>query len=279
MSLIQAIILGVIQGLTEFLPVSSSGHLVLGEALLGVSQQLKAEVGIAFEVFVHFGTLLSVVTIYRQDILEMIKAFFSIFPRNRVSLELKYHQDKSFRLMVLILLASLPAAIIGVTLEEIIENAFGSPILVCFMLLVTGLILFISRYFLQGQKQLNFSNALAIGFAQAFAIIPGISRSGSTISTGLFLGLEREDAARFSFLLSVPIIAGATLIKIKELLENPPATALLINLIVGTICAYISGVIAIKFLLNIVRRGRLDRFAYYCFAVGILGIIGLTILK
>lgn len=274
MNLIQAIILGIIQGLTEFLPVSSSGHLVLGEKLLGVVK--SADLGIAFEVFVHFGTLLAVVTIFWHDFLGLTRAFFSLFSINRISLKQKYQQDKDFKWMILIIAATLPAGIIGLFLEKAIEEAFNSVLLVCIMLIVTGLILIVSRFFLNGKKPINFAMALLIGFAQAFAIIPGISRSGSTISMGLALGMEREKAARFSFLLSIPIIAGATILKINDLLQNPPMLSVIITLVAGTICAYIAGIIAIKFLMAVVRKGRLDRFAYYCFAVGISGIIWLT---
>jgi undecaprenyl-diphosphatase len=273
MTLIQAIILGIIQGLTEFLPVSSSGHLVLGEALLGVVK--SDEIGLAFEVFVHFGTLLAVLTIYWRDVVRMVQAFFSIFSFNRPSLEEKYHQDQDFKWMVLILLGSVPAGFIGLALEDIIEDAFSSPILVCVMLLVTATLLFFSRFFRREDEKLNSTKALLIGCAQAIAIIPGISRSGSTITAALFLRMDRESAAKFSFLLSIPVIAGATLIKFKDLLIAPPETSMIINFIVGTLFAYISGILAIKFLLAILRRGNLDRFAIYCYTIGIIGIIGL----
>lgn len=274
MTLIQAIILGIVQGLTEFLPVSSSGHLVLGEALLGVVK--SEEIGVAFEVFVHFGTLLAVVTVYWAEIIRMVKAFFSIFTPNRMSLEQKYHQDSDFKWMVLILLGSLPAGIIGLTLEDLIENAFSSPLLVCFMLLVTATLLLLSRFFRHEDQKLNSTKALLIGCAQAFAILPGVSRSGSTITTALFLRMDRENAAKFSFLLSIPVIAGATLLKFNDLLSNPPANSILINFAVGTLFSYLSGLLAIKFLLAIIRKGHLDWFAVYCYIVGIIGIIGLS---
>lgn len=279
MTLIEAIILGLVQGLTEFLPISSSGHLVLGKELLGISIQGDAQIGISFEVFVHFGTLLAVVTIFWNDILNLIKVFLSIFaiPFSEDTFEKKYHNNAYFRMMILIIAGSLPAAIIGIFLEDMIEDAFNNPILVCIMLLVTGAILTVSKFSLNGHKPLNSSNALTVGFAQAFAIIPGISRSGSTISTGLMMGLEREESARFSFLLAVPVIAGATALKLKELIANPPDFAIIVNLIAGTVVAYISGYFAIKILLAVVRRGRLDRFAYYCFTVGILGLIILSL--
>lgn len=272
MSLVQAIILGLIQGLTEFLPVSSSGHLVLGQVILGVDQASKNEIGVAFEVFVHFGTLLAVLTVYWRDIVGMIKAFFSIFSFNRPSLEDRYHQDFDFKMMVLVLVGSFPAGLLGIALKDIIEEAFASPLLVCSMLIVTAGILFSTRYFFKEDQKLGFTNSLMIGFAQAFAMLPGISRSGSTISTGLFLGLNRETAAKFSFLLSVPVIAGATILEFKNVVAHPPAGTMIINFIAGTLVAYLSGLIAIKFLLSIIKKGKLEFFAYYCLAAGIIGI-------
>lgn len=275
MTLLEAIILGLVQGLTEFLPISSSGHLVLAKEILGVSTQMDTHIGITFEVFVHFGTLLAIGTIFWNDILKLIKAFFSIFPIlfSDQKFETRYCNNSYFRMMILIIAGSLPAGIIGLLLEDTIEEAFNNPVLVCIMLLLTGGILIASKFFLNGQKQLNASTALAIGFAQAVAIIPGISRSGSTICTGLMMGLEREESARFSFLLAVPVIAMATILKLSDLIATPPDATTIINLIVGTIVAYIAGYIAIKILLAVVRRGRLDRFAYYCFAASIIGLI------
>lgn len=272
MNLIQAIILGLIQGLTEFLPVSSSGHLVLGQVILGVDQAVKQEIGVAFEVFVHFGTLLAVLTVYWRDIVGMLKAFCSIFSSNRSTIEDKYHQEDDFKMMILILIGSLPAGILGIALKDIIEEAFVNPLLVCFMLIVTAGILFSTRYLSTENQKLNFTNSLIIGFAQAFAMIPGISRSGSTISTGLLMGLDRETSAKFSFLLSVPVIAGATILEFKNVVAHPPAGVMIINFIIGTIVAYLSGFIAIKFLLSIIRKGKLEIFAYYCLIAGISGV-------
>jgi len=225
-TLLEAIILGLVQGLTEFLPISSSGHLVLAKEILGVSTQMDTHIGITFEVFVHFGTLLAIGTIFWNDILKLIKAFFSIFPIlfSDQKFETRYCNNSYFRMMILIIAGSLPAGIIGLLLEDTIEEAFNNPVLVCIMLLLTGGILIASKFFLNGQKQLNASTALAIGFAQAVAIIPGISRSGSTICTGLMMGLEREESARFSFLLAVPVIAMATIL--KQLVLGVPYTGL-----------------------------------------------------
>ncbi|MCI0514687.1 undecaprenyl-diphosphate phosphatase [candidate division KSB1 bacterium] len=276
MTLIEALVLGLIQGLTEFLPVSSSGHLVLGQAIFGISSEMKAEIGVAFEVFVHFATLLAVVSVYWQDIVKLVRAFFSIFKFNTGTPEQKYHTDPDFRLMVLILAASVPAGLIGIALEDIIEATFTSPLLVACMLLVTGGILFSTRFLTEKEQPLNSARAILIGFAQAVAILPGISRSGSTISTGIFCGLKREEAAKFSFLMSIPVIAGATLLKLKDMLVNPPPTTLIFNIGMGMIVAYLSGILAIKLLLKVIGKGKFEFFAYYCFLIGIISLVWLT---
>ena len=173
MTIIEAIILGLVQGLTEFLPISSSGHLVLGREILHVSQSMNDQLGITFEVFVHFGTLLAVVTAFWKDVVQLFKAFISLFtiPFTEHTLENEYHTNYDFRTMALIIAGSIPAGLIGIFLDDTIENAFGNPQFVCIMLFVTGGILIASKFFLDGQKKLNSSNALVIGFAQAMAII------------------------------------------------------------------------------------------------------------
>ncbi len=266
MDITKAIILGIIQGLTEFLPISSSGHLVLGKELLNIPEQ-----GIAFEIFVHFGTLLAVLTVFRNDILELIKAFFLIFKNKDISET--YKENINFRLLVYIIIGTIPAVIIGLAFEDKIEQAFNDPHLVCLMLLVTGLILLFTYWKPKQTGSLTIKNTLIMGVAQAFAIFPGISRSGSTISAGIFFRVSGNEAARFSFLLAVPAIFGATLLKVSELFQTGISSDFLIQLIVGTIAAYISGYIAIETLLNIVKKGKLYLFAPYCFILGILGLL------
>ena len=266
---IKAAILGIIQGLTEFLPVSSSGHLVLGKALLGVEES-----GIAFEVFVHFGTLLAVVSVFWGDILKLFRAFIALFqPKTyQKGIQEIYTEDIHFRWLWYLLIATIPAVIVGLLFEDHIEVAFSNPRLVSVMLLITGIILLTTFFCKSTDRPMGLGRSIAVGFAQAFAILPGISRSGSTISTALFLRVGSEEAARFSFLLAVPAIAGATILKTVELLDMPLDDGFLLSLAVGTITAYISGYIAIKLLLGVVRRGKLYWFAIYCFLVGIIGL-------
>ena len=269
MNIGQALLLGIIQGLTEFLPVSSSGHLVLGKTLLGIPEQ-----GITFEVFVHFGTLLAVVTVFRKDILLLIQTFFSLFKRSYYSESFsnRYKNDINLRLLIFIIIATLPAVFIGLLFKEPIENAFNNPHLVCIMLIVTASILSLTYFSRQTNKPLGLWNTIIMGIAQAFAILPGISRSGSTISAGLFLKVSGNEAARFSFLLAVPAIFGATLLQIGDLVLSGMNTEFILVLLVGTVAAYVSGYLAIETLLGVVRRGKLYWFAPYCFIIGLMGL-------
>jgi len=265
LSLLHAAILGLVQGLTEFLPVSSSGHLALGKELLGIHVK-----GIAFEVFVHFGTFLAIVTVFRKDVLGLIQAVFKgIAGLNRLGKI--YQEEHYFRWVVFIVIGSIPAGVIGVLFKDTIETAFTNIRMVTMMLLVTGVILFLTRFIRPPKKKMTVFRSILIGFSQALAILPGISRSGSTISVGMFLGIPREESARFSFLLALPVILGATVLKLGDLLENVPPTSEILSLVVGTLVAYISGYGAIKLLLGFVQKGKLDYFAYYCFAVGLIG--------
>lgn len=266
----KAAVLGIVQGLTEFLPISSSGHLVLGQTLLGVDES-----GIAFEVFVHFGTLLAVVSIFWNDIVKLALAFFSLFQPKTIKngYHKSYANNLHFRWIWYLIFATIPAVFIWLLFEERIEFAFSNPHLVSIMLLVTGVILSATFFCKITNRPMGLWQSIAVGFAQAFAILPGISRSGSTISAALLLRVESNEAAKFSFLLAVPAIAGATLLKTVQLLSVPLETSFVVALIVGTITAYISGFFAIKLLLDIVRRGKLYWFAIYCFIVGIIGLL------
>ncbi len=265
-----AIILGIVQGLTEFLPVSSSGHLVLGKALLGIPEQ-----GIAFEVFVHFGTLLAVVTFFWKDIVSLVRSFFSLFNKKTYSkgFSTKYANDADLRLLIYIILATIPAVIVGLLFENYIETAFSSPHLVGITLIITAVILSATFFKPKTEKPMNLLNTFIMGVAQACAIMPGISRSGSTISFGLFQKVSGNDAARFSFLLAVPAILGAVVLKTSELIKTGISGEFFLVLLVGTIASYISGYIAIGTLLSIVRRGKLYLFAPYCLIIGILALV------
>ncbi|MFH0990985.1 MAG: undecaprenyl-diphosphate phosphatase [bacterium] len=269
MTLLQAIVLGFIQGLTEFLPVSSSGHLVLASNLLHVAKTND----ITFEVFVHFGTLLSVTLVFWKDIVGITDSTVKAFTGMKFSKEY-YDASEHFRLGLLILLGSIPAAVIGIGFKEQIEAAFTDPKLVAVMLVVTGLILFLTRFAkpVEGKSVSPLSSVL-IGVAQAFAILPGFSRSGSTISAALFLKVSPVKAARFSFLLSLPAVAGATIMKSREMIAIGLSSDVLIEICAGTIVAFITGYVAIKFLLKIVEKGKFSLFAYYCLIVGIIGIV------
>ncbi|MCJ7663089.1 MAG: undecaprenyl-diphosphate phosphatase [Desulfobacterales bacterium] len=269
MSVLQALLLGIVQGITEFLPISSSGHLVLGKALLNVHAQ-----GIAFEVFVHFGTFLAVLTIFWGDCWNILKAWgHALRHPSPGQWSQRYREDPFFRLGILICLGTIPAIIVGLLFEHEIEAAFSNPLFVSCALLVTGTILLGTRWTRPQDTRFGMVRALIIGAAQAFAILPGISRAGSTIAAGMYAGVERNEAARFSFLLALPVILGAAVVEGKELLHTGVPTQQAVTLLVGTIVAYGAGAIALKWLLGVIRRGRLQWFAYYCYAVGLAGLI------
>jgi undecaprenyl-diphosphatase len=269
MSVLQAILLGIVQGITEFLPISSSGHLVLGKALLGIHTQ-----GIAFEVFVHFGTFLAVLTIFWGDCWNILRSWGNALRHpSSGHWSLCYQEDPFFRLGFLIVLATIPAVVIGLLFEHQVEAAFSHPLFVSFALLVTGTILLGTRWTKPKATRFGMVRALIIGAAQAFAILPGISRAGSTIAAGMYTGVERSEAARFSFLLALPVILGACVVEGKELLHAGIPAEEGLTLLVGTIIAYVVGLVALKWLLGVIRRGRLDWFAYYCYAVSLAGLI------
>jgi undecaprenyl-diphosphatase len=261
MDILKVIILGIIQGLTEFLPVSSSGHLVLAAELLNFQEE-----GVAFEVFVHLGTLLSVLIVFRKDVTKMIAA-----PFHYLSSRFEKEETKQYLFWDLyIIVGTIPAAVIGLAFKSNIEAAFSNIILVIGMLTVTGTILLLSRFMPRKNQEMTFVKSFLIGVSQAFAILPGISRSGSTIVTGIFLGIDKEEAARFSFLLAIPAILGASVIKIKDLIEIDSYSMPVIYLVIGAIVAFISGYFAIIWLLDIVRKGKLEWFAIYCYLIVIL---------
>ena len=202
LELVEAIFLGVVQGLTEFLPVSSSGHLLLGQYFLGLDQ---ARFGLSFDVALHLGTLVAVVSFFWRDLVRMVLAFLESLRRRDIS-------DPDGRLAYLVLASTVPAALIGYSLEDFFETAVRSPWVVVFNLVLIGALFIVGEAVgrrTRSASKLTFLEAVGIGFAQAAALVPGVSRSGATITLGLFLGLRREEAARFSFLMSVPIVAGA----------------------------------------------------------------------
>jgi undecaprenyl-diphosphatase len=264
LDILNAIILGLVQGLSEFLPISSSGHLVLAAHILNFQQE-----GIAFEVFVHFGTLLSVFFAFRRELKKMIIAPFAIWIKKEKNSELKEFLNWDYYVII----GTIPAVIVGLLFKEQIESLFSSVLLVLIMLSITGTIMIVSRFLPVSDKPLKLSNTFIIGIAQAFAILPGISRSGSTIVTALAFGINREKAARFSFILSIPAVLGATILKTKDLIAVPPAPSEIVQLVAGAVAAFISGYLAIIWLIDLVKKGKLEWFGYYCFFVSIIGFI------
>jgi len=280
MDIIQAIILGIVQGLTEFLPVSSSAHLVLVPYLLGVTYPNPAT-AVAFDTLLHIGSLVAVIGFFIKDIIKIIiglvSSILDIF-RGKFKKGLK--EDPFKKLAWLIIVGTIPAGLAGILLEKQFEALFNSLVAVGIFLLITGILLWAAERIESGRKEfkgkeikdMTFKNALVIGIFQAFAIAPGISRSGATISAALFSGLNREFAARYSFLLSVIAILGAAAVQIKDISTGFEANSAI--LIAGFLAALISGYLAIAFLLRIIVRKRsLLIFAYYCWIVGAITLI------
>jgi len=278
-SILHGFILGLIQGITEFLPISSSGHLVLAQEILPNFEAPE----MLFDLFLHVGTLGAVVVAYRRDLMSLLR---SILPARgsgvagETCLESKAGA-RSFLLMIIV--ASIPTAIIGLLGEHLAETLFSTPRGVGVGLLVTAALIYGSERAQVGKEQLarpiRIRDALIIGTVQGLAIYPGLSRSGSTISTGLLLGLDRINAARFSFLLSVPAIAGAVLLKADDLISQftvAPHGELLAWL-VGLLTATVSGILAIILLLRLIRQGRFKWFAAYCAALGVLSLLVTTL--
>jgi len=245
MTLIQALILGLLQGLTEFLPVSSSGHLVIAQHFFGFLTP-----PVFFDILLHLATALAIIIVLWRPLLSLDKKTFGF-----------------------ILLASLPAGIIGILLNSSITALFSSVKLVAVALLITGLLLFLTRYFFSQAKntRLTWKNTLFIGLFQAIAIIPGISRSGSTISAGIFAKLRPELIFNFSFLLALPAIFGAAFLQLKD--SNFSSSLLGLPLAIGFFAAFISGLFALKILKKFVSRGQFSFFAYYCLVLGFLLLV------
>lgn len=268
MEIIDSFLLGLIQGLTEFLPISSSGHLVLGKALLSGD----LDKSITFEVVVHFGTLCSILIYYKKEIADILRSLWDLL-LNPGEFSNKVSTDSNIKLTGFILLSMIPALIVGLTMKELIENVFLNPFMVSIMLLVTGILLFSTRFRNTFPNEVTSSSAFGIGLAQAFAILPGISRSGSTISLGLYLGIKREEVANFSFLMVIPVIAGAMLLEVKTMIEMGIPMAAFWDLIIGFVTSLVSGYFALKYLIILLRTKGIHPFAWYCWALGITGLI------
>jgi len=264
MDIIQAIILGLLQGATEFIPVSSSGHLVLVPWLLGWDSP-----GLVFDTVVHWGTLVAVLAYFWRDWLTLIGAWL----RGLVRWDWR---DPLARLLWLLIVGSIPAAVLGFLLEDFFESLFGKPAWVAVFMLVTAALLALGEFLGNRTRKLadlGWPDALVIGLAQASAIAPGISRSGATIATGLFRGLERDVAARFSFLLATPIIFGAGLFKLMDLGAMADPAGQIPVLVAGFLAAAVAGYICIWVLLRYLQRGSLYPFAIYCAGAGVLSLI------
>lgn len=268
MDLLQAILLGLLQGITEFLPVSSSGHLVLARAFLGSD----IAPGITFEIVVHFGSFCSITVYYREKLYAIISDIFKSFSPTGIR-EKRYKTDENTLLSYFILLSMIPAMVAGFTLKDPIENLFLNPFFVSMMLIVTGALLFSTRFVGKPEKEVTALKGFIMGIAQSLAIIPGISRAGSTISVGLFSGINRQSVANFSFLMVLPVLAGAMLLEILEIMENGIESAAAFSLIAGFLTSFISGYFALKYLIILLKKEKFHYFAYYCWGLGIFGIV------
>ncbi len=266
--LFRAIIMGIVQGLTEFIPVSSSAHLALVPWLLG-----WPPAGFLFDLMLHWGTLLAVFVVFWRDFIDLIGAWFRSIGRRSLA-------DPNARLAWFIILGSIPAVVLGFLFKDFVEGLFLNPPAIGFFLLITAVILALAEILTTNLRnprlldRMNWVDAVAIGFAQALALAPGISRSGSTIATGLARGLRRDQAARFSFLLGTPVIFGAGLLQLVDVMQTDPSlvTNQLVLLAAGFAAAAIAGILAIRFLLRYLRNHTLYIFSVYCLVLGIVTI-------
>jgi len=255
----QVFLLGIIQGIAEFLPISSSGHLVLLQHLLGlnVTAADDAAAGLRLNVALHLGTLLSILVVYRDDIWQL---------------------RKNVSLCTAIVVATIPVTVVGLTLKDTLETTFDSPLVASCGLMVTGVVLLVSQRLERGSLTISrcaAPAALAIGVFQSLAIIPGISRSGSTIAGGLAIGLNRDDAAKFSFLIAIPAIGGAALLYIWDMWQDGGVRSqeMWFSMLIGTTTSFVVGCLALRWLLSFLARRRLHWFAAYCFTVGVISAV------
>ena len=250
MTILEAFLLGIIQGLTEFLPISSSGHLVIGQELLGISI-----LGNTFEVFVHLGTLCSVVIVFWKDIYKLLTTL---------------NNKETQKYVLIILISTIPAAIVGLFFNDLIGAAFENIKVVAITLLITGIILILTKFIETKRSKISVGRGLLIGLSQALAIIPGFSRSGLTISTGLYLGISAEEAAKFSFLLAIPAILGAGLLTASNTIGSGSASISITVGFAGFVTALIVGWLSLKFLLDLIKKGRFYWFGVYCIIISTL---------
>ena len=260
MSIFEAIILGIVQGLTEFLPVSSSGHIELGKALLNI----ETADNLFFSIVVHGATALSTIIVFRKYIYDIFKGL------------LQFRNNESLHYTLKIIISMIPVGLVGVLFEDKIEALFtGNVIFVGSMLILTGIFLTFTYYTKNTTKDISYGKAILIGIAQAIAILPGISRSGTTISSALILGVDKDKATKFSFIMVLLPIIGATLLKVKDFIETPSLSSGITTpaLILGFLAAFLSGLLACTWMIKIVKGGKLIYFAYYCFFIGLVSIV------
>lgn len=267
MDYFNALIFGVVQGITEFIPISSSGHLVLLHEII----ELPIENEVSFDVILHLASLMAVVIFFRKDILFLIKSVLNT---------LKLKKDPHFNLVLAIVIGTIPAALFGYFFNDVIENTLRSHIVVAITLILGGFLFLASEEI--GKKtgkvnEITWKNAIFIGFAQVLALVPGTSRSGITVVAGLFSDLKREDAVRFSFLLSIPVILGASIVKIPEIQFNQLSSLEINILSIAFVSSFVSAIFAIKFFMNFVKKRTLRVFALYRFVLA--GIILFMVFK
>lgn len=260
-NLFKVILLAIIQGITEFLPVSSSGHLVLSKHFLG----LEATTGATLEIVLHAGTLISILVFYFKHLMQIATGVFR-------------REKESIRFVLLILLGCIPAIILGLTAKDYLEDAFSNPRFVSCTLVATGLFLIASHFPKRGEKSVGWVSGVIIGLAQAVAMLPGISRSGSTIGMSRFLGIEPKQAAEYSFLMSAPLLAGVSLLALKDLLEHGNQSGnSFIELGAGFVVSALVGYFSIKWLVSLLQRGRFWYFGIYCLFMGIISFVWMTL--
>ena len=259
MSALETLILGIVQGLTEFLPVSSSGHLELVKAIFG--SDYEQQQGLLVTITLHAATAFSTIFVFRKDIVMILSDL------------LCFKRGESLNFSLKIILSMIPAVIIGLFFEDFIASLFvGKIALVAVMLMITALLLFLADRVNENNKELNYSNTFYIGVIQAIAILPGISRSGATIALAVLLKIDRNKAARFSFLMVIPLILGSMAKSVMDGNLSQDSTALL-PLLVGFVSAFITGVFACRWMVTLVKKSQLKYFSFYCFAVGALAIL------
>lgn len=278
MNIIDAIFLGILQGLTEFLPVSSSGHLVIAQHFMGIS-----EGNLALNVLLHLGTLIAIFVVYRSSIMQMFFEFFKMIKDLFVEKSLCVYKSKYRKYILLIVAASIPTAIVGLTLEDVFEELFASIEIVAITLIFTGIMLVMGEKI--GKKnqmhieKLTLGKGFIVGLFQSLAITPGISRAGSTIVGGLVNGLKKDEATEFSFLISIPAVLGAVILKSKDIFTLNDVGMSTPTLMSSFAASIVFGIFAIRLLVKLVRNGKLHYFSYYCWSMAGLLLVHRFILS